>query len=175
MLSNTLVKALNILPGAQKKGGGQRRFETVKKTARLVKLGIPYLKNIYFNVGAIITVEAKRTEWKSIEQSDVWRHFDNHRIFPVSNKPLSFSQMHFSFHFLVRAAAGNIQVLQTFNSLLIRRREKVGLYLETKWNTFCFLAPQGALIAILTYKWPTQQPHPLFQISSVLNGNISAF
>ena len=49
--------------------------------------------------------------------------------------------MHFSFHFLVRAAAGNIQVLQTFNSLLIRRREKVGLCLETKWPLYC---PQGS-------------------------------
>ena len=71
---------------------------------------------------------------KKLLESDARHRFHNSRNISCLKwaSSFSFSNMHFSFYFLVRAAAGNIRVLQTFNSLLIRRREKVGLYLETK-------------------------------------------
>ena len=43
-LANALVKAYDFLPNAQKEGGGAVKgvLNKIKKTARLVKWGIPY-------------------------------------------------------------------------------------------------------------------------------------
>ena len=41
-LTNVLVKAYNFLPNVRKGGAGKCVLNNVKKTARLVKRGIPY-------------------------------------------------------------------------------------------------------------------------------------
>jgi hypothetical protein len=52
---------------------------------------------------------------------------------------------------------------------LSRKKVSCTTILQSTWRGHVLLAPSGALIAIPTYYWSTTPPHPLFQITPVLN------
>ena len=66
---------------------------------------------------------------------------------------------------------GGTENLESRN--LSRKKVSCTTILQSTWRGHFLLAPSGALIAIPTYYWSTTPPHPLFQITPVLNTGLS--